>query len=330
MDNSKKCLIMMASYNGEKYIGQQIQSIIDQDYQNWHLIIQDDGSTDETVKIVENYALKDDRIEFRINQGTHGPYYNFHSLINYCKRYANGYDYYLFSDHDDVWYKNKISSFINYYNRSSSNEIPTLLYADMNIINANGDIISYSVNEKLGIQYKNPQSTFFCHCVFGCNTFFNKKLFELVPSVDIENSITKILCHDNYYAKYAAVFGKLRYCNRQLMGYRRYGDNVTSGQSYDFGIKRIISAFNSFEKLCEGHARTYSQSLYTIDTMITNSKISISTRDLLAKIKSCIQSGGIKGSLMYITMNIGCGNRIKTLSHFMVLASKGYKKYISK
>ncbi|HFI0534436.1 TPA: glycosyltransferase, partial [Streptococcus suis] len=81
MKSEVKVLIMLASYNGEKYIEEQILSIIKQDFKNWDLLIQDDGSTDNTVEIVRKFVEIDNRIQLRINTSDfHGPYYNFHTL----------------------------------------------------------------------------------------------------------------------------------------------------------------------------------------------------------------------------------------------------------
>ena len=75
--------IMMATYNGEKYLPQQLDSIITQTYENWSIIVQDDGSTDSTWSILEEYAKQDSRITIKKSpEEKHGAYYNFHSIAN--------------------------------------------------------------------------------------------------------------------------------------------------------------------------------------------------------------------------------------------------------
>ena len=89
-------LIMLASYNGEKYIREQIESICRQTYSDWHLLIQDDGSSDGTIDIVTEYCNKDERVELIVNtEKVHGAYINFHVLVNKA-RAMQPYKYYMF------------------------------------------------------------------------------------------------------------------------------------------------------------------------------------------------------------------------------------------
>ena len=84
--------IMMATYNGEKYLPQQLESIINQTNPNWSLIVQDDGSTDNTWSILEEYSGKDERITIRLSpEEKHGAYYNFHSIANQEKQSGKQY-----------------------------------------------------------------------------------------------------------------------------------------------------------------------------------------------------------------------------------------------
>ena len=78
--------ILMATYNGEKYLFEQIDSIITQTYQRWNLLIRDDGSTDRTMEIIENYQKKDARIKIlKDNKGNLGIVKNFEELLKISK-----------------------------------------------------------------------------------------------------------------------------------------------------------------------------------------------------------------------------------------------------
>lgn len=320
------CLIMMAAYNGELYIEKQICSIINQSYQNWKLIIQDDGSTDNSIEIIKKYTVIDSRIQLLHNHGTHGPYYNFHSLINTCRKLEK-FDYYMFSDHDDVWDQNKIIEFIEHYKKYGRDTEPILLYADMRIIDDSDSVVEDSIDAKLGIKYRNAASVFFCHSVFGCNTFFNRALFEIVPEFDICSDVCEIMSHDNYFAKYAAVFGKILFLDKSLMGYRRHDNNVTSVQSYSFGIKRIMQRVARLDELAKWHARTYRQSLVVIN-MIQHTMCPSHQTSTLNKISKCIKRGGVPGTLLFIKLHVSCGNCVKTVSHAFVIFLGIYKKYL--
>lgn len=96
--------ILMATYNGHKYIQEQIDSILKQTHQNFELIIQDDCSTDSTLDIVNRYAKKDDRIKVYCNEKNLGYTNNFMALLEK----AQG-EYIFLSDQDDVWLEDKIA-----------------------------------------------------------------------------------------------------------------------------------------------------------------------------------------------------------------------------
>ena len=96
--------ILMATYNGEKYISKQIDSILDQKEVNVHFYISDDSSEDNTVKIIEEYKLKfPDNFKKLFHVKFRSPSKNFLSLFT---KIPDTYDYYAFSDQDDVWFEN--------------------------------------------------------------------------------------------------------------------------------------------------------------------------------------------------------------------------------
>ena len=95
--------ILMATYNGSKYLPHQIDSILKQHYTNWTLYVQDDLSTDNTPEILAAYAKRDARIKVVDNQEKLGAKRNFMTLMEKVEA-----DYYMFSDQDDEWLPEKI------------------------------------------------------------------------------------------------------------------------------------------------------------------------------------------------------------------------------
>ena len=95
----------MATYNGGKYIREQLDSIINQTYVNWKLYIADDCSNDETVDIIKDFISRDNRIEFKINTCRKGACQNFATLL---EEHISDGDFFMFSDQDDVWHRKKI------------------------------------------------------------------------------------------------------------------------------------------------------------------------------------------------------------------------------
>lgn len=325
--NDKNVLIMLASYNGEKYIAKQIDSILDQSYKNWTLIIQDDGSTDDTVKIAEEYSKSDERITVRLHDSEkHGAYYNFHSLANFCKQQIQKFDYYMFCDQDDIWLPDKIKKMVHIMSKRN-NRIPQLIYADMDIIDDKDYITSPSLNAELGIKYQNKYSVFFSHCVFGCNLLMNRKAFFAVPLIDTESDLVQILSHDNLYTKFTALLGRVSYVPLVMMHYRRHGNNVTSKQSYNFSIKRILKRTLDLDELAKDHARTYNQSLIALK--LFNDKYpeyanSVEIKDIII----AIRCGGLKAIQILKKHKVNFGKTVKNISHEFIMITGLYKRYL--
>jgi rhamnosyltransferase len=326
----KNVLIMLASYNGEKYIEQQIDSIIGQDYPYWHLIIQDDGSTDETRNILESYSNQDKRIEWHENETDyHGPFYNFFSLINKCKTEIHPYDYYMFCDHDDVWFPDKISSFIDRIDKEEETSEPFLCYADMNVIDSNDKVIETSMERIYHNGYLNRYSVFFCHKIFGCNLMMNAAAFYKVPLIDIANRLIEPLSHDNLYAKFVAVFGKIIYLPKITMGYRRYEQNVTKGHQFKVTPRRFFLWFSHLRSMPEKHSFHLNMSLIAIATIRTQN-LTREQKTFVDNIESCIRNGGIKGLLFMQKHHISWGENAKgeNISHKLTILLGKYRKYL--
>lgn len=334
--------IMMATYNGEKYIREQIESIIGQTYNNWSLIIQDDGSTDNTWNILEQYC--DSRITIRRSpEKKHGAYCNFHSIANQEKQNGETYEYYMFCDQDDVWDTDKIEKMLKVVREVerhgekndmksaesidaiSATKAVVFCYADMRVIDEQGIEQIESICTLQGLKYVNKESLFFSHVVYGCNTLMNSAAFFSVPVIDINQEWVSFLSHDNLYAKFSGMLGKVIYFPETTMGYRRHGGNVTSTQAYGFGVKRIIKRMVGIHDLARDHARTYNQSLIAIKLLEAQGY----SRRELADISKPIKIGGVSALTTLRKKKVSWGNITKDISHKLIIFLKIYKKYMT-
>ena len=313
-------LIMMTTYNGEEFLIQQIESICQQSYSNWQLVVRDDGSSDQTLAILNAYAEKDARIQVVQNQTDyHGAYPNFWGLVAYCKQ-LKAYDYYMFADQDDVWDKDKLEVYMDFCSDKGLNE-PLLVYGDMRIIDGDGQVTSNSLEANLGIAYTNAISTFFAHKVHGCNSFFNRCLFELALPLSPEEPEAK-------YTKFAALLGQVYYLPRPMMSYRRYGTNVTSQHAYDFKLKRILKRLTALEELAKDHALTYRQTRATLERMKLL-PLADGQMKLLKTVETILDRGGIYAIKQISKHHIDWGKRVKNVSRSLVLCLGMYKKYMT-
>ena len=321
--NKKNVLIMMATYNGQQFLRKQLDSILNQTYSKFHLAIQDDGSDDKTIEIINEYKEKDYRLEILSNNFImHGAYYNFHLLANKFKK-REPYDYYMFCDQDDIWDTDKVERMVNLISNEKE-EYPVLLYADMRLIDGKGNNIGNSLEHILYNKYVNKYTTFFAHNVYGCNLIMNNAAFFGVPEIDLNDKIVRILSHDNLYAKFTAFLGNVIYYPEITMSYRRYGGNVSASQKYTFNLARLIERLFNIKSLERDHSLAYSQSLYAIKLL---RKVYGENKEL-NDMEQAINDGGIK-CIKYINRNnISWGRTEKNISRKLVILFGLYKKHL--
>lgn len=209
----------MSTYNGEKYLAEQIQSIIRQDYSNWHLYIRDDGSTDDTINLIKEWENKDTRITFLNrdipeNLGVTGSFMNLLENTNA--------DYYMFSDQDDYWMKDKVSVTLEKMQNSEEDNLPICVHSNLTVVDANlkGNTLMNGPKK----HWSDFKFLLFSNCVTGCTMMINQPLKELVDFQKINSN--KLYMHDWWIALIAAAFGKVVYLNRSTILYRQHQGNV--------------------------------------------------------------------------------------------------------
>ena len=117
-------LILLAAYNGQKYIGEMVDSIICQDYTDWHLILSDDSSSDSTFSILEDYANKYPEKITHYKSGK--KFGNAQDHFMHLLSLHNDAPYIMFCDQDDVWHKDKISKTLAKMKEIEIEETPAL------------------------------------------------------------------------------------------------------------------------------------------------------------------------------------------------------------
>ncbi len=207
-----KIEILMATYNGGLYIENQILSLLAQSHKNWRLIIHDDGSQDETIKIIENYKAIDSRIvlvEDGIKFGNAAS--NFMHLLQLSEA-----EFIIFCDQDDIWFENKLMMlYTSLYKEEEACAVYCNAYA------YNGQEIT---SNKVTLLHRNSlnNSLFLNSGVQGCSMMFNRKLLEKI------NIKPDFVCmHDHFVTIGAVTFGTLKYIDHSLMFYRQHNNNVT-------------------------------------------------------------------------------------------------------
>lgn len=233
----KNVAVLVSTYNGEHYIKEQLDSILNQSYNEVEIFIRDDGSSDRTVEIIEEYIGMHKNIHLIDNDENLGCAASFLSLLEHVNA-----DYYFFCDQDDVWSEKKVeitlSSFLN------NNDIPHLVHSDLFVVNESLNMINQSFYDyqKLDpiIGY-DKKKLVVQNYIVGCTVCINKELRDLVVKYINISGINGIAMHDWWIALTAMFFGKITYIARPLVHYRQHDNNVLGAPDNSF-----IRYMNSF------------------------------------------------------------------------------------
>lgn len=227
-----KVNILMSTYNGQEFIAQQIQSIQKQTFENWNLLIRDDGSSDETPKIIADFAKSDARIRF-INadkRENFGVIKNFYTLLKYEKA-----DYYFFSDQDDVWQPQKLELTLASVEKEN-NQIPLMVYTDLTVVDRDLQVLhdsmiktqSHHANTSLLEELTENTVTGGTMMVNHCLAKQWKQCYD------------DLIMHDWYLALLAASLGKLIYLDETTELYRQHESNVLGARTWSKRLKNWL------------------------------------------------------------------------------------------
>jgi len=221
--------ILLSTYQSEKYIEEQINSIFNQTYTEWKLIIRDDGSSDSTVQIIDKYKSNypDKVFILNDNRDNIGTVKSFEYLLNS----ANS-EYIMFCDHDDIWLPDKIATSILKMREveNSNPDFPILIHSDLTVIDGREDTIHSSfwcfsnLNPKLLAEFNYLGV---CNGITGCTMLINKKAREVSLPFSKEARM-----HDAWIALCVSKYGKIGYVDRPTVLYRQHEFNQIGAKGY--------------------------------------------------------------------------------------------------
>ncbi len=288
-------LILLACYNGEKFICAQLDSILNQTYKNWKLIIRDDASADATPLIIEEYCSKfsDKIFILKDSSGNLGSVLNFNALIKYAKS-LNEDAYIMFCDQDDVWLNNKIEITLNEmirFEQKSNNSKPLLVYTNFSYVDEKLNEIrskkNYSATKvaDLGLRHLIIQNP-----VYGCTMMINLQLLKIIDHIPLvaEN-------YDHWIALVASAFGEIIYLEKKTVLYRQHGKNISGQHSNDSlqkRFKRLLTKENIKDvdrkiTMAASFRETFPQALNPHQKKIINDLINFSKTKSL---RLCVQN----------------------------------------
>ena len=245
----EKVDILLATYNGEKYIREQIDSILNQTHKEFRLLISDDGSSDSTRDILNEYKAKDDRIEVFMQEENLGVVKNFEFLLGKVEA-----KYYMFSDQDDIWKAEKIEKSLKKIEEGFD-----LVYSDLEVVDENLNVTYESYWKLKGIykkikKYNNFESLYLNNFITGC-TVISKK--ELIDSFMPLPNISKFVLHDYWISLIISQNGKIDYVEEPLIKYRQHKNNKVGSKKKSDELKSIDEIRSLFIQVKKEHFKVF-------------------------------------------------------------------------
>ncbi|MFC3190953.1 glycosyltransferase family 2 protein [Pseudocitrobacter faecalis] len=277
MTNKITVDVALASYNGEKYISEQIESILNQSHKNIRLYISDDGSTDNTVTIIKRYIEQDHRVHLVNTERVGGVINNFEVALK-----ATSADYIMLSDQDDYWEYDKIEQQLSAMLIEESNykAKPILGYTDLELVDeklkpiSNSFYASAKLNPLRNLNYCNLS---WMGSVMGCTIIMNR--------LALDNALPfnkQIIMHDHWLAMKTLEVGHLFYIDKAFIQYRQHSRNVSGGLGFRKKLINKILDVNRYKNMVK---RTkIVSSMHGLDSFYKRLKFS---KNILLGFKHC-------------------------------------------
>lgn len=254
----KRCLILMSTYNGSKYLKEQLDSLLNQKDVDVTIQIRDDKSNDDTLKILEDYSSKYKNVRFKVNEKNKGFTYNF--IDNLFEEESKGYDYYAFSDQDDVWKEDKLIQAINKIEQIDS-KLGCLYCSNLTLVDNNLNVIGYQEKKDISKKYYSGLAS---NIATGCTMVFDKTLYEKIIKIYPKD----IYLHDYYIFLIARYTASVYYDTNSYILYRQHNSNMIGSN------KKLLSK-NRFKNYINPEHKTSS----LVKTFYFNYKDDIKQKD---------------------------------------------------
>lgn len=211
----KKVMVLLSAYNGERYIAQQLESILGQSWDNFEILVRDDGSVDHTAEVVKKYE-ETGKVHLECGQNV-GFIKSFFWLVEHCGEA----DYYAYADQDDVWLPDKLAMAVELLEREDD-EKPLLYFSNYDFYDGKMNFVSHQKNMSQRPSFRNA----LVDCItLGFNSVFNRAACDLM-----KRHIPQDSCgHDWWTYLLCAGLGGVVYDMRPTVCYRRHSESVSPG-----------------------------------------------------------------------------------------------------
>lgn len=215
---NEKVDVLLATYNGEKYLKEQIESILNQTYTNIQIIISDDCSTDRTREILKEYE-QNDKIKVFYQEKNLGYVKNFEFLLEHVES-----NIYMLSDQDDFWKSEKIEKTVDKLQKENLD----LVFGELEVVDENLNLLHPSYNKYMHLSHKIKKYSndyrlqYLYNCMTGCTIMSKKKFLNKILPLPTNS---KYMIHDYWIGLVVSLNGKVGYMDKPYILYRQHGNN---------------------------------------------------------------------------------------------------------
>ncbi len=238
---TQRVYVVLATYQGEPYLAEQLDSLLAQRHTQWRLLLRDDGSQDGTLTVAARYAERDPRIQLLpSSEQNGGPRANFDQLLQAA--YAEGAEYVLLMDQDDIWLPDKIDTELAAMVAAEGRlgrSVPLLVHSDLTLVDRQDRLLnpSFMRYQRIHDEPSEPLRTLLVlNYVTGCTVLLNRPLLALALPIP-----RQAMMHDWWLAQVAAAGGAIVYLPQATVRYRQHGANQVGAKGLWQGILSVLS-----------------------------------------------------------------------------------------
>lgn len=246
---SSKISILLSTYNGSKYLKNQLDSLFAQTYKDFEVLARDDGSSDDTVEILSSYNVK------VLNTGENlGAKMSFDALLEYAVNNSAS-EYFMFCDQDDVWNTDKIEKTLAKMQEMEKEhgDIPLLVHTDLEVVDEGLHTLgsSFMAYQNLPAQKSTLNYLLMQNNITGCTVMINKSL--AIKSLPMPK---ECMMHDGWVGLVASRFGKIGYVDEATIKYVQHSKNSLGAKKFDIGfvLKHIFKKYSISKNTMQAEA----------------------------------------------------------------------------
>jgi glycosyltransferase involved in cell wall biosynthesis len=313
VDQRVKIQILLSTFNSSTYLKEQIDSIIGQTDTDWELLVRDDGSTDDTLSIIDWFFKEYPGCVKLLpsNHGSRGAYGSFSDLLQISTA-----PYVMFCDHDDVWDSEKVADTIRIMEKAEvkyGSDTPLLVYTDLSVVDEHLFVLNPSCFDQQNIDPSRVElrQLLLQNVPAGCTMLLNRALVEKVGEIP-----KAAVMHDHWVALVASCFGKMIYLDKPTVLYRQHSGNFYGAVDYGWGY-----FLGRYREGTTAIRRRFFKNVSQVEAFLGqyNEDLSSENRELLAAFSALKSTGWLERRKILINNRIWKHGVRRNIGMFLVI-----------